>query len=198
MLEQVDPLPRYLERTAEADFDDPRIQELLDQSGWRDLSEVAKAKAVFEFVRDEIPHSFDVQASVITCSASEVLYHRTGLCYAKSHLAAALLRAMGVPTGFCYQRLVLFEDPADGYSLHGLNAVWLEGRWVRFDARGNKPGVDAQFSLDEEHLAFSVRESLNETDFPGIYADANPNVLSALRTATNAQTLYSTGLPTDL
>jgi len=31
-------------------------------------------------------------------------------------------------------------------------------RWIRVNARGNKPGVDAQFSIEGEKLAFSVNE----------------------------------------
>nr|WP_269749949.1 transglutaminase family protein [Polyangium fumosum] len=82
------------------------------------------------------------QAGPLTCTASEVLRHRTGFCYAKSHLLAALLRANGLPAGFCYQRLA----HGSGYCLHGFNAVELPGiGWYRIDARGNKPGIDAAF-----------------------------------------------------
>lgn len=48
----------------------------------------------------------------VTCSASDVLQHRSGICYAKSNLLAALLRKEGIPTRFCYQRLILFEQSA--------------------------------------------------------------------------------------
>jgi transglutaminase-like putative cysteine protease len=58
------------------------------------------AQACFEWVRDTIQHSFDYQCNPITCRASEVLQHRTGYCYAKSHLLAALLRANGIAAGF--------------------------------------------------------------------------------------------------
>jgi len=43
------------------------------------------------------------QRDVVTCSASEVLREGTGICFAKSHLLAALLRAVGIPAGLCYQ-----------------------------------------------------------------------------------------------
>ena len=49
------------------------------------------AKACFNFVRDEIKHSWDYQLNPVTCKASDVLKHGTGYCYAKSHLLAALL-----------------------------------------------------------------------------------------------------------
>ena len=51
--------------------------------------ETAKAHTLFEWVRDTIPHSGDIETDVVTCTASDVLRQRTGLCYAKSHLLAA-------------------------------------------------------------------------------------------------------------
>ena len=82
----------------------------------------------------------------VTCRASDVLAARTGFCYAKSHLLAALLRANGIPAALCYQRLSI-DGQGPPFCLHGLNAVHLpEHGWYRIDARGNKPGVDAQFT----------------------------------------------------
>ena len=57
-------------------------------------------------VRDEISHSGDFRVNQPTCAASEVLRHKAGWCFAKSHLLAALLRANSIPAGLCYQRLV--------------------------------------------------------------------------------------------
>lgn len=39
--------------------------------------------------------------------------------------------------------------------LHGLVAVRFHGAWHRQDPRGNKPGVEARFSLTGERLASS-------------------------------------------
>jgi transglutaminase-like putative cysteine protease len=89
-----------------------------------------------------------------------VLEHGTGLCYAKSHLLAAVLRANGIPAGFCYQRLSR-DEPGAPYCLHGLNSVYLPAYgWCPIDARGNKSGVDAQFGPPERRLAFAIQ-------FPG-------------------------------
>ena len=118
----------------------------------------------------------------MTCAASEALRHRTGYCYAKSHLLAALLRACGIPAALCYQRLRL-DGPATPFCLHGLNAVWLEPfGWLRIDARGNKPGVDARFAPPHEHLAFPLLHP-GESDLPGFYPRPLPAVTHALRTA---------------
>lgn len=139
------------------------------------------AKRCFEWVRDEIRHSHDHQLNPVTCTASEVLRHRTGYCYAKSHLLAALLRANGIPAGLCYQRLSRDEN-GPPFCLHGLNAVHLEGLgWYRVDPRGNRDEVDAQFTPPVERLAFAIGVP-GEMDLPGIHPDPLPVVMAALRT----------------
>ena len=45
----------------------------------------------FEYVRDQIKHSYDYRCGPVTCIASEVLQYQTGYCYAKSHLLAAFV-----------------------------------------------------------------------------------------------------------
>lgn len=138
------------------------------------------ARACFEWVRDEIRHSNDYKMNPVTWKASEVLKHRTGYCYAKSHLLAALLRANTIPAALCYQRLSI-EDNGAPYCLHGLNAVYLKQHgWYRIDARGNKAGVDAQFSPPIERLAFGLQFD-EEKDLPERYAEPLPEVLNVLQ-----------------
>ncbi|MFE9774413.1 transglutaminase domain-containing protein [Streptomyces sp. NPDC005931] len=146
------------------------------------------ARVAFEFVRDAIAHSQDVGDDRVTWRASDVLEQRTGVCYAKAHALAALLRAEDIPTALCYQR---FEV------LHGLVAVRFNGAWHRQDPRGNKPGVDARFSLDGERLAFAPDPASSELDYPVLYAAPHPVVLKALRTAADRPHLWRT-LPTTL
>ncbi|HTZ75067.1 MAG TPA: transglutaminase family protein [Candidatus Aquilonibacter sp.] len=138
------------------------------------------ARRCFEWVRDEIQHSSDFHRNPVTCVASDVLKEGTGYCYAKSHLLAALLRANGIPAGFCYQRLSI-DDTGAPYSLHGLNAVHFpEFGWYRIDARGNKPGVNAQFHPPVEQLAFRLNFP-EERAFVEILPDPLPVVVNALR-----------------
>ncbi|MEV0562918.1 transglutaminase family protein [Dactylosporangium sp. NPDC050588] len=153
------------------------------------------ARVAFEFVRDEVRHSVDARDPRVTVTAAEVLEQRVGLCYAKSHLLAALLRAEGVPAGLCYQRLATGDG---GFVLHGLVAVRLDGRWHRQDPRGNKPGVDAQFSLAGPRLAFTVDPAAGECDYEPVFATPDPGVLAALRSTTDVLALCAEGLPDSL
>jgi len=145
--------------------------------------DIEKARIAFAFVRDEIPHSFDINAKVITAKASDVLLHKTGICHAKANLLAALLRCADIPTGFCFQCLTLMDDDSQGYCVHVYNAVWLNERWVKLDARGNKLGVNAQFSLGEPKLAFACRAEYNEYFWPGIYANPHAQTMLMLEQA---------------
>lgn len=99
---------------------------------------------------------------------------------------AALLRGNDVPAGICYQLLTRADDDAsEGYIIHALNYVYVEslGKWIRLDARGNKEGVDAQFSLEEEHLAFDVRTGLGEVDYKVNMTDLDERLVKILNEA---------------
>ena len=170
---------QYLERSKYIDYDNEEISALAKtlSSGVNSKKEIARI--CFEWVRDNIKHSLDFKLNPVTCKASDVLKHKTGYCYAKSHLLAALLRANKIPTGLCYQRLSINGDGAP-YSLHGLNSVYLEEHgWYRIDARGNKEGVDAQFCPPIEKLAFLIQFEA-EMDFSGILSEPLSVVVSTL------------------
>lgn len=95
----------YLSRSRYIDFDDEQVKACATALVRNAASELDVVARCFAFVRDEIRHSSDFKLNPVTCKASDVLRHRTGFCYAKSHLLAALLRANGIPAGLCYQRL---------------------------------------------------------------------------------------------
>jgi hypothetical protein len=139
----------------------------------------AIARRCFEWVRDHVRHSGEHDCQVVTVKASEVLEHRTGVCYAKSHLLAALLRANGIPAGLCYQRLYL--DPLERFGLHGLTAVYLPDRgWYRMDPRGNNDQVHADFRPPQEQLPYAPGRK-GELDLPEVWPDPLPVVVTALR-----------------
>lgn len=162
------------------DWQHPEVLKLSQAIAAEHHTPEAVAKACFEWVRDQVQHSYDYQRNPVTCRASDVLLHRTGYCYAKSHLLAALLRSNGIPAGFCYQRLSI-DDKGAPYSLHGFNAIYLsEAGWYRVDARGNREGVDAQFTPPQEKLAFKT-QSAEEADFQAILPEPLQVVVDALQ-----------------
>lgn len=199
-LQTIDPLERFLEPSALIDFEHPALQGYIAAYHPAGRTDVEIVLSTFEFVRDAVVHSWDSQSRIVTAKASDVLLHRTGICYAKSHLFAALLRGMQIPAGICYQKLTLLDTPDSGYCIHALNTVYVPSiqRWIRLDARGNKPGVDAQFSLTAERLAFPVRAEYGEIDYRFNHAEPHPAIVSTLQAHTDCVDMCLHHLPSDL
>jgi transglutaminase-like putative cysteine protease len=186
---------KYLVADRIIDSTHPDVAALARDLRAEHAEDIAFSRAAFEHVRDTIAHSCDTQDRRVTISASDTLRERVGLCYCKAHLLTALLRAQGVPAGLCYQRLT---DDGTQFELHGLIAVFLDGLWRRQDPRGNKPGVDAQFSLEIEQLAWPTRPALGEIDYPDVFIEPHPAVVAALTQATDMLALCADGLPSAL
>ena len=170
----------FLEPTAIIDSTDPAIvamsAEIADGAG----DDEAVARRSFLWVRDSVRHSSDHRIATVTCIASDVLKHRVGFCYAKSHLLAALLRAQGIPAALCYQRLA-FDDTGSAFFLHGLVSIHLQRHgWYRVDPRGDKPGISSDFTPPVERLPYTPRLK-GERDMPERFPDALACVVSALR-----------------
>ncbi len=173
-------MQEYLKESELVDFSNKRVLALATSLARGCDDDTQIAERCFMYVRDQITHSGDIQASITTYKASDVLKHGTGWCYAKAILLAALLRANSIPTAFCYQRLSCSEYIEETYCLHGLNAIYLKKHgWYRVDARGNKEGVDAQFSPPVERLAFTLQD--NEFDLAKRYTEPLLEVVRALK-----------------
>ena len=184
MIPETKDLGRYLEDTIDIDWQTPEVcgkaRELVD--GTTEVS--VRIERCFVFVRDEITLSSspEVDVDVLTCRASEVLKEGTGLSYAKSHLLAALLRSIGLPAGFCYQRLRR-AAPSRGFALHGFNAVYLseDSRWVLLDAHGNSGDVRTELRLEgSPSLAYTADPDEGEMLLATIFKRPGKRILEVL------------------
>ncbi|MGB0620207.1 MAG: transglutaminase-like domain-containing protein [Myxococcota bacterium] len=180
-----DDLGRYLEDTITIDWQSPTLMETAKGVIEGCETPEARLEALFGFVRDEISHAFDVQPEKATCSASQVLKERQGLCYAKSHLLAGVLRYAGFPTGFCYARLG-GEDQRSGFALHGFNAVYWSRTesWLFVDASGRAgmPAATVRFESPWE-LPFEVDPQAGESFVPDIYRRPPKRIIDLLERA---------------
>jgi len=151
-----------------------------------------QARIAFEIARDDIFHSFDTKQPLVTINAEDVLKSSEGICFSKSHLLVALLRGLSIPAGFCYQRVLRVPtDENSGFALHGLNAIYLrEYGWFRVDPRGNKPGVNSQFSIEPEQLAYTIHPHLGEVDYPTVYAKPLDSVIQSMQESATTQELF--------
>lgn len=172
-------------------FDAPLVQKKIAEIKAKTESSKERAKTAFEIARDEISHSFDIKGKIVTINAEDILQKREGICFAKAHLLATLLRGMGIPTGFCYQRVTRKGTIESGYALHGLNAVYFKDTgWFRIDPRGNKPGIDSEFTPYKEQLAYTIHPDLGEVDYPFVFMKPLSSVITAMHDSKDVEELF--------
>lgn len=172
-------------------FDTPLVMEKVTWIRSQAKSKRDQARLAFEIARDEIHHSFDTGFEKVTITGEDVLKNHEGICFAKAHLLATLTRALEIPTGFCYQRVLRKKTVESGYALHGLNAIYLNDfGWFRVDPRGNKPGIDSEFTIEEERLAYVIHPDLGEIDYPYVYTHPLRSVITSMEDSKNTQELF--------
>ncbi len=192
-----DNINEYLSASKYINWTEPVMINKANEFKKKASDEITLIRMIYEYVRDEVKHSWDVQDKCVTKTAVEVFENKVGICWAKSNLLAALLRACNIPAGICYQRLTLGDTENTGFCIHALNAVYIKklDRWIRLDARGNKEGVDAQFDLQEERLAFPVRREIGEVDYKIVYAHPSDKLMKILENSKDALDMYLHALP---
>lgn len=192
-------IEQYLKADDVIDYKNEAIIQLAETLFQKADNDLEFIKSAYEFVRDNISHSADKNEDMITCTASEVLKAGHGICFAKSHLLAAILRCKSIPAGMCYQKIILDDETAPVLVYHGLNGVYIKElkKWIRLDARGNKEGVNAQFSVDTEQLAFPIRPEKGEEDNFTVYPEPDVKILEKLRAYKTRKELWD-DLPTEL
>lgn len=187
-------MDNYLCATECIDYCDPLIMEKVNELRDESKNSLDYVKRAYLFVRDEITHSWDAKETIVSKKASDVLRNGTGICWTKSCLLSALLRANGIPSGISYQKLTRAdEDASEGYIIHALNTVYLaeRNRWIRLDARGNKETVHAEFSTDQESLAFIVRPELGEIDYKDNHPDLDGRLRKILEESKSVQMIHA-------
>jgi len=190
----VEDFDNFLAETDLINFSDATIQALVAQLksvAKNSSDEIELTKLAYNFVRDEINHAMDdakYSTLVPNLKASEVLRGKVAFCFGKSVLLCAILRGMKIHCGFSDQLLMLDETVSDRKIIHTVNAVYLKSlkKWIRLDARGNKPeDVNAEFSLDEEKLAYEARAEFSEINNLGIYANVSNCAISLHKNSKN-------------
>ena len=194
-----DDLSLYLESSDIIDYNNKNIVDLGDKLFNESKDEIDYIKKAFEYVRDNISHSADINNNELVYKASDVLIKGHGICFSKSHLLAGLLRYKNIPSGFSYQKIILDDKNAPILVYHGLNGVFIEeyDKWIRLDPRGNVNGIDAQFSISKEKLAFPIREEKNEFDVKVIFYKPDNLIIDVLKRNKTRKELWN-NLPTKL
>lgn len=132
---------RYLAATKMLDYNNENIQKLIQEKGWKDLSEFECIKSIYNYIRDDILFGYNVDDSI---PASKVLSDGYGQCNTKGTLFMAILRACNIPCrvhGFTIDKelqkgamtgIVYKNAPRNVF--HSWVEVYLEGQWYELEA----------------------------------------------------------------
>ena len=109
---------------------------------------------------------------------------------------SALYRGLGIPVGFCCQRVMRRGTPESGDALPGRNAAFFPSAgWVRLDPRGDKPGVHSDFSLSAERLAYTLDAGLGEIDYPYVFVEPLESVVESMHASGTCEALFTARPP---
>lgn len=62
----------YLHESNEVDYSNPIVKEKVSELFKPSQTEIEKVKIAFEYVRDDISHSWDIQGTQVTCKRGKV------------------------------------------------------------------------------------------------------------------------------
>jgi transglutaminase-like putative cysteine protease len=101
----------------------------------------ARVQAICDFVHNHIKFGYSYARADRT--ASDAHRERVGVCRDFAHLAITLCRCMNIPARYCTGYLGDIGVPADTAQMDfsAWFQVFLDGRWLTFDARHNRPRI---------------------------------------------------------
>ena len=101
----------------------------------------ARVQAICDFVHNHIKFGYPYARDDRT--ASDAHRERVGVCRDFAHLAITLCRCMNIPARYCTGYLGDIGVPPDTAPMDfsAWFEVFLDGRWLTFDARHNRPRI---------------------------------------------------------
>lgn len=133
-------MKQYVSETLLLDYNSPKIQAIISERNWRDMTPRDKILNIYNFVRDEILFGFNLRDNL---PASYILKNGYGQCNTKGILLMALLRAVKIPCrlhGFTVdktlQKGILKKSSyffAPKLLLHSWVEVYYNDRWFNLE-----------------------------------------------------------------
>lgn len=130
----------YLQPTPFVDSDHPAVVEFAHETVAAEDSDVDKAIALHDRVRDEFRYDpYTIELTVSGLRASAVLENGFGFCISKATLLAAAARVHGIPSRLGFGDVVNHlaserlkrEMKTDLFVFHGYTDLCLDGKWVK-------------------------------------------------------------------
>jgi transglutaminase-like putative cysteine protease len=130
--------PEYLKPNALVTSDDVRVRSLAQRVTRGVVDPWEKAKAINKWVAQNIR---DKNFKIAFAAAGEVARNLSGDCTEHSVLAAAMCRAVGIPSRAVVG--LIYVDELDGFGYHMWDEVFVNNRWVAIDPSFDQTIVDA-------------------------------------------------------
>lgn len=139
--------------------DDATVKKLAKEA-IRDATEPKhKMERITRWVGNKVQGGYEVGFA----TADEVARTLEGDCTEMGVLAAAMGRAVGVPTRICFGLVYDPENP--GFGGHLWTEAFVEGSWQTFDATGVIPALSAGYLRID---GYSMKEVLNPDELAGV------------------------------
>ena len=120
-------LAAYLKATKNCEVNNANIKSLANQLTAGLSTDLAKATAIFNYVRDKISYSFYYNTAK---GAVGTLNAKSGNCVDQTHLLIALLRASGIASRYVNGEVIFTQSGRLG---HVWAEVYIDGKWVIAD-----------------------------------------------------------------
>ena len=140
----------FLNSTKLINFYHPKIQSQAKEITTDCSTHEEKAQNIFYYIRDKIRYEFRVKFTEEEYFASNIIEVGRGFCTQKAILFCALARSCNIPAGIYFYDIIDHTLPA--YILnymktnvlyhHGIAALFINGKWNKYDATLDKVLID--------------------------------------------------------
>lgn len=132
-------MEQYLKSAAGIECDNPQIVKLAAEITAGAETEDEKAKALFEWVRDQVVYTMNAPFwDMKFYLASNIIDRGEGYCVQKSCVLTTLARAAGIPARMCFadiENLAIDQEVVDLmggtrlFTYHSYTEWWIDGAW---------------------------------------------------------------------
>jgi hypothetical protein len=155
-----EPGEEFLKSNYYINSDDKKVRELADQAIGREKDNWRKAQLIERWVRRNMNKDKQANYSEAMATADHVAQTLEGDCTEYAMLAAAMCRAVGIPSrtaiGLVYAE-VRATDFRPSLAFHMWTEVWVNGQWLALDATLGQGSVGADHLKITDHSWHGVQ-----------------------------------------
>lgn len=153
----VSDLSQYLKATTHCEVNNANIKNLVNSLIKGKTTAEAKAKAIFNYVRDTISYSFYYNTKY---GAAGTLSSKKGNCVDHSHLLVAMFRAAGLPARYVHGTCTFSSGSTYG---HVWAQVLINNKWVIADATSSRNSLGSVANWNTK--SFSLKGIYSQISF---------------------------------